>query len=159
MSDRATFSPFWHRVRALKPRLRPHVQITRQHYRGGRWHVLHDPASNAFYRLSPVSYEFVALLDGTRSVEEVWEGCLTAHAKARLEVTLDPKGRSRHVVRGCDLSTGEQGLDLPPALEAFATDEEIASAEAAIAGAVARLDRAAQIFLDDAGALTALAAA
>ena len=87
------------------------------------------------------------------------EGCLTAHAKARLEVTLDPKGRSRHVVRGCDLSTGEQGLDLPPALEAFATDEEIASAEAAIAGAFARLDRAAQIFLDDAGALTALAAA
>ncbi len=80
MSDRATFSPFWHRVRALKPRLRPHVQITRQHYRGGRWHVLHDPASNAFYRLSPVSYEFVALLDGTRSVEDVWEGCLAAHA-------------------------------------------------------------------------------
>lgn len=79
MSDRATFSPFWHRVRALHPRLRPHVQTTRQHYRGGRWHVLHDPASNAFYRLGPVSHEFVSLLDGKRTVEEAWDICLTHH--------------------------------------------------------------------------------
>lgn len=78
-SDRSTFSPFWHRVRALKPRLRPHVQITRQHYRGGRWHVVHDPASNAFYRLSPVSHEFVGMLDGKRTVEEVWEQTLSRH--------------------------------------------------------------------------------
>lgn len=79
MNERATFSPFWHRVRALKPRLRPHVQITRQHYRGARWHVVHDPASNAYYRLSPVSHEFLSLLDGKRSVEQVWELSLTSH--------------------------------------------------------------------------------
>lgn len=84
--------------------------------------------------------------------------CLTAHVKARIEVALDPKGRSRHVVRGCDLSTGAQGLDLPPPLEAFATDEEIDAITAAIGVAFQRLDRAAQIFLDDAGALTAAAA-
>ena len=79
MNDRPTFSPFWHRVRTLRPRLRPHVQITRQHYRGGRWHVVHDPASNAFYRLSPVSHEFVGLLDGKRTVEAVWDIVLTKH--------------------------------------------------------------------------------
>lgn len=79
MNDRPTFSPFWHRVRTLRPRLRPHVQITRQHYRGGRWHVVHDPASNAFYRLSPVSHEFVGLLDGKRTVEVVWDIVLTKH--------------------------------------------------------------------------------
>ena len=84
--------------------------------------------------------------------------CLTAHVKARIEVSLDHKGRSRHVVRGCDLSTGAQGLDLPPPLEAFATDEEIQNVIAATAAAFQRLDRAAQIFLDDAGALTAAAA-
>jgi len=84
--------------------------------------------------------------------------CLTAHAKARLEVALDPAGRSRHVVRGTDLSTGAQGLDLPPALEAFATDDEIRTVQAAIVTALHRLDRATQIFLDDAGALTAAAA-
>jgi len=78
-NERPTFSPLWHRVRALKPRLRPHVQITRQHYRGRRWHVAHDPASNQFYRLSPVGYEFVGLLDGKRTVEEVWDIALGNH--------------------------------------------------------------------------------
>ncbi|MBL9030588.1 MAG: biotin/lipoyl-binding protein [Phycisphaerae bacterium] len=79
MNERPTFSPLWHRVRALKPRLRPHVQITRQHYRGRRWHVVHDPSSNQFYRLSPVAHEFVGLLDGNRSVEEVWNISLGTH--------------------------------------------------------------------------------
>ena len=79
MAERPTFSPLWHRVRALKPRLRPHVQITRQHYRGRRWHVVHDPSSNQYYRLNPVAHEFVALLDGQRTVEEVWRDTLTRH--------------------------------------------------------------------------------
>lgn len=73
MSERPTFSPFWHRVRAMRPRLRPHVEITRQRYRGRRWHVVHDPASNQFYRLNPVAYEFVGLLDGSRDVETAWK--------------------------------------------------------------------------------------
>jgi putative peptide zinc metalloprotease protein len=80
--ERATFSPLWHRVRALKPRLRPHVQVTRQHYRGRRWHVAHDPASNQFFRLSPVAYEMVGLLDGSRAVEEVWNISLGNHGDA-----------------------------------------------------------------------------
>jgi putative peptide zinc metalloprotease protein len=66
----------WHRVRALAPRLRPHVQITRQHYRGRRWHVVHDPSSNQFYRLNPIAHEFVSMLDGRRTVEAVWEASL-----------------------------------------------------------------------------------
>jgi putative peptide zinc metalloprotease protein len=57
----------------MKPRLRPHVQITRQHYRGKRWHVVHDPTSNQFYRLNPIANDFVATLDGTRDVETAWK--------------------------------------------------------------------------------------
>src|SRR5690348_8176806 len=79
MSERPTFSPFWHRVRAMKPRLRPHVQITRQYYRGQRWHVVHDPATNQFYRLSPIAHEFVCMLDGKREVEHVWDSTLARH--------------------------------------------------------------------------------
>jgi putative peptide zinc metalloprotease protein len=79
MSERTTFSPLWHRVRAMTPRLRPHAQITRQFYRRKRWHVVHDPASNQFYRLSPVAHEYVGLLDGKRSVEEVWNIVLQRH--------------------------------------------------------------------------------
>ncbi|MEO1715588.1 MAG: PqqD family peptide modification chaperone [Planctomycetota bacterium] len=72
MSERPTFSPHWHRVRVTRPRLRPHVQVTRQRYRGRRWHVAHDPASNKFYRMSPVANELVGLLDGKRTVEDAW---------------------------------------------------------------------------------------
>ena len=69
----------WHRVRAATPRLRPHVQITRQHYRGRRWHVVHDPAANQFYRLTPVGHELISLLDGRRTVDEAWEQVLARH--------------------------------------------------------------------------------
>ncbi|MBN4082693.1 hypothetical protein JYS44_00495 [Phycisphaeraceae bacterium AH-315-B13] len=56
------------------------MQITRQRYRGRRWHVVHDPASNKFYRINPVSNEFVGLLDGVRTVEEAWNIVLDRHA-------------------------------------------------------------------------------
>lgn len=82
MAERPTFSPFWHRVRAMRPRLRPHVQMTRQHYRGRRWHVVHDPTSNQFFRLNPIAHEFVGLFDGRRTVEEVWQMSLERHGDA-----------------------------------------------------------------------------
>lgn len=63
----------------MRPRLRPHVQITRQHYRGRRWHVVHDPATNQFYRLNPVAHEFIGLLDGVRTVEDAWKISLDRH--------------------------------------------------------------------------------
>ena len=82
MAERPTFSPFWHRVRAMKPRLRPHVQITRQFYRARRWHVVRDPSSNQFYRLNPIAHEFVGLFDGERTVEEIWKIVLERHGDA-----------------------------------------------------------------------------
>jgi putative peptide zinc metalloprotease protein len=80
--ERPTFTPLWHRIRALRPRLRPHVQITRQHYRGRRWHVVHDPTSNQFYRLNPIAHEMVGMLDGKRSIEEIWDISLQRHGDA-----------------------------------------------------------------------------
>lgn len=77
--ERPTFSPLFHRIRSMKPRLRPHVEITRQHYRGRRWHVVHDPTSNHFYRLSPIAHEFVCMFDGVRTIEEIWEATLQTH--------------------------------------------------------------------------------
>jgi putative peptide zinc metalloprotease protein len=82
MSDRPTFSPFWHRVRQMKPRLRPHVEITRQRYRGRRWYVVHDPASNQFYRLNPVANDLVGMLDGHRDVETAWKVSLAKFGDA-----------------------------------------------------------------------------
>jgi putative peptide zinc metalloprotease protein len=39
------------------------------------WHVLQDPSSNQFFRLNEAAYRFVALLDGTKNVAEVWRIC------------------------------------------------------------------------------------
>jgi len=46
--------------------------------------VVHDPSSNAFFRLSPVGHEFVGLLDGLRSVEDVWQIGLTRYGDEAL---------------------------------------------------------------------------
>jgi putative peptide zinc metalloprotease protein len=70
---RPTFSESWYRVASLKAKLRPSAQISRQFYRGERWYVVRDPAGNQFHRLSDPAYRFVALLDGTRTVEEAWD--------------------------------------------------------------------------------------
>jgi putative peptide zinc metalloprotease protein len=73
--DRPTFSESWYRVSELAPRLRSTVQVHRQHYRGQMWHVLQDPSSNQYFRLNEAAYRFVALLDGRRSVAQVWRLC------------------------------------------------------------------------------------
>jgi putative peptide zinc metalloprotease protein len=73
--DRPTFSESWYRVAQLRPRLRSALQTHRQHYRGDMWHVVQDPSNNQFFRLNEAAYRFVALLDGSRTVAEVWKIC------------------------------------------------------------------------------------
>src|SRR5687768_16496296 len=70
--DRPTFSQTWDRIGPLRPRLRGGVHIARRVFRRRRGYVVHDPASNQFFRLDPVSYHLLALLDGTRTVDEAW---------------------------------------------------------------------------------------
>ena len=70
--ERPTFSESWYRVAGLRPRLRSALQTHRQHYRGQMWHVLQDPSNNQFFRLNEAAYRFVAMLDGRRTVAEVW---------------------------------------------------------------------------------------
>src|ERR1700742_1548040 len=70
---RPTFSESWYRVADLRVKLRAGAQISRQFYRGERWYVVRDPASNQFHRLSDAAYRFVGLLDGTRTVGDAWD--------------------------------------------------------------------------------------
>ncbi len=74
--ERPTFSESWYRITGLKPRLRTTVQVYRQHFRGQMWHVLQDPTSNQFSRLNEPAYQFIAMLDGRRTVGEVWRTCV-----------------------------------------------------------------------------------
>jgi putative peptide zinc metalloprotease protein len=69
----ALFSPSWYRVAALKPRIRAHVQIYRHAFRGKVWFVLQDFAAERSHRFSPAAHYFIGLMDGERTVQELWE--------------------------------------------------------------------------------------
>lgn len=73
--DRPTFSESWYRVASLKPRLRSVTQIYRQHYRGQMWYVVRDASNNQFFRINDAAYYFLGLLDGRRTVADVWDMC------------------------------------------------------------------------------------
>ena len=73
--DRPTFHEAWYRVAQLRPRLLLGVRVYRQHFRGQLWYVLENPCNNKFSRLSTEAHEFIAMLDGRRTVAQAWHIC------------------------------------------------------------------------------------
>lgn len=69
----ALFSANWYRVSALRPRLRGHVRIHRHVYRGEIWYVVEDRVAGKYHRFNPSSYRVIGLLDGERSLQDVWD--------------------------------------------------------------------------------------
>lgn len=67
------YSPDWYRVAQLRPRLRAHAQMHRHAYRDAVWYVLEDTASGRCHRLSAGAYGLVGMLDGVRSVQQIWD--------------------------------------------------------------------------------------
>ncbi len=74
-AERPTFSESWYRVASLRPRLRSTTQIHRQYFRGQLWYVVQDESNNEFFRLNEPAYRFVGMLDGHRTVADVWGIC------------------------------------------------------------------------------------
>ncbi len=109
--ERPTFSESWYRVVDLHPALRSSVQVYRQHYRGQMWHVLQDPGTNQFFRLNNSAYQFIAMLDGRRSVGEVWKAC-----NDRLEDNAPTQGEVIQLLGQLYASNLLQA-DLPPDAE------------------------------------------
>ena len=67
------FSPSWYRVAGLKPRIRAHAQIHRHVFRDKVWFVLQDHAAERSHRFTPAAHHFIGLMDGERTVQELWE--------------------------------------------------------------------------------------
>lgn len=90
--DESFYSPSWYRVCDLRPRLVNHARIHRQHFRGQLWYVLQDFASGRYHRFSPAAFLVISLMNGQRTVRQVWEmACkrlgddsLTQHEMIRL---------------------------------------------------------------------------
>ncbi len=68
----ALFSEHWHAVRYLRPRLRDGVKPLFRRLRGHTWVLLQDPVTGRFHRLASPVWDVVALLDGRRTLDEVW---------------------------------------------------------------------------------------
>jgi len=66
-------SPSWYRVASLKPRIRSHARILRQSFRDQVWFVLQDQAAERSHRFTPAAHHFIGLMDGERSVQQIWE--------------------------------------------------------------------------------------
>ncbi|MEH6628455.1 MAG: peptidase M50 [Motiliproteus sp.] len=71
MSDNL-YSSMWYRVAKLRPRIRSHAEIHRHEYRGQIWYVIREPSSGQYHRFTPAAYHFIGLMDGERSVDDIW---------------------------------------------------------------------------------------
>lgn len=71
--SRSLFSSSWYRVAELQPRLRPYAVIHRQVFRGRVWYILQDPQTGRFHSLSELSNLMVSLMDGRRTMRDIWE--------------------------------------------------------------------------------------
>ena len=66
-------SAHWYRVAKLKPRLHDHVDIHRHDYRGLIWYMLEDTTTGRNHRFNPTAYQFIGLLDGQRTVQDIYQ--------------------------------------------------------------------------------------
>jgi len=71
--EKSLYSPLWYRVAGLTPKLRAHLEIHRHFYRKELWYVLEDHASGRYQRFTPSAYLLVGLMDGRRTVQEIWD--------------------------------------------------------------------------------------
>ena len=73
---RPLLSGEWYRLRALKPRLRGHVQIHRHAYRGQVWYVIEDRIGGKHHRFNFAAYRVISLMDGQRDMIALWNALI-----------------------------------------------------------------------------------
>jgi putative peptide zinc metalloprotease protein len=70
-----TFHESWYKLADLMPQIHISLKISRQKYRNQTWYVVQDPGNNQFFRVNQAAYQFIAYLDGRRSVDNAWNLC------------------------------------------------------------------------------------
>jgi putative peptide zinc metalloprotease protein len=71
--QKSLYSSSWYQVADIRPCLRSHARIHRHHYRGHLWYVLQDRNSGRYHRFTPAAYLVISLMNGERSVREIWD--------------------------------------------------------------------------------------
>lgn len=72
----AFHSQIWYRVRALKPALKPGLQISLHNYLGRKWFVLRDPVGGTVHRFTAEAYAIIGAMDGKASLGDIWQAAL-----------------------------------------------------------------------------------
>lgn len=108
MVTRSLLSSDWYRVAPIKPRLRGHIDVHRQRFRGDTWFILQDLHSGKYHRITPAANYILALMNGRRSMHQIWEAACQRFVD-------DPPTQSETIrllsqLHGADLIAS----DLPP---------------------------------------------
>lgn len=121
MSAEAFLSASWYRLARLKPSLKPQAKVRRHRFRGEVWYVVHDTASGRFNRFTPAAWQVLGLMDGRRTMDEVW-------AEALAQLGDDAPGQEEVIrllsqLHGADLLHCEVNPDSAELFERFGRQE------------------------------------
>ncbi|MCA0919580.1 biotin/lipoyl-binding protein [Pseudooceanicola nanhaiensis] len=108
MTQRSWSSTSWYRVAGFRPRLRAHARFHRHIYRGTLWFVLQDRVSGRFHRFTPEAYRLICMMDGNRTLAQIWDLALSQLALDA--VTQDELVRLVGQLYSADVLAG----DVPP---------------------------------------------
>ena len=72
----ALFSPRWHRVAALRPKLAAQARVRRQRVRGETWIVLGLPDGGRDVRLNDAAWSLAGRMDGATTLQQLWDAAL-----------------------------------------------------------------------------------
>jgi putative peptide zinc metalloprotease protein len=88
-------SEHWHVVRTLRPRLRDGVQTLHRRLRGRAWVLLVDPVSQRFHRVTPAVWQVLKLLDGRRTLDDIWSAACAVPDHSPTALQLQEKASSQ----------------------------------------------------------------
>ena len=66
-------SSHWYRIANVKLSLRSHVRVHQHRYRNNIWYVLRDDTTGKHHRFNEAAYNFIRLINGQRTVNDIWE--------------------------------------------------------------------------------------
>jgi putative peptide zinc metalloprotease protein len=107
--------PDWNQVAELTPRLQRHVELFAQDYRGDRWYVLHNKASDTPIRFNEAAYAFIGRLDGKLTVQQNWESIQNDIGEEA------PNPQEMVMILAQLFSLGALGGGIPPRMKDFFT--------------------------------------
>ena len=117
----ASHNPHWYRVADLRPAIGTHAKFHRHVYRGKVWYVLRDEAAGRVHRFTPIAHDFVARMNGQRTVEELW--ALTENAPDDEALTQDEVLELLGRLHGADLLIADIAPDSRELLQRYQARE------------------------------------